>query len=103
MPHDQFVRQHYPEILPLLDPHGLEAVFTPAEDDSVDSAIEIRFEGSDEDLGDIQLCGRRQFAPNVWTSSAQDARAQGMPRNTAADAARDLLVLLRRHGRIATS
>ncbi len=98
---DPVVMRRCPTILPLLDPHGLTARWIDAEDESVDDEVDVRLEGSDEELGGIQYCGEGVWMANAWTSAQREAMAHGLPRTDPAVAAADLVGLLERHNRIA--
>lgn len=100
--HDALVTHRWPEILPLLDPYGLEARFVAADDDSVDEAIEIRRVGGgeDEDLGDIQFCDQGWFCGNNWTNETRDERRHGGVHRTVLAACQDLISNLRQDGMI---
>ena len=100
MPHDPIVMRRWSSLLPLLDSHSLEGHFVPAENESVDDAIEVRLIGSsaEEDLGDIQICFDGTYCGNSWTTSNRDARRMGGPRRNPLDALNDLIGFLKRDG-----
>jgi hypothetical protein len=97
---DPVVARRWPAITQQAAAAGLAARFVAAEDDTVDDAIEFcrMRAGPDEDLGDIQLCGRDGFCGNTWTSEKREARRQGPLRPSAEAAFADLIGYLRRDG-----
>lgn len=101
MTRDEVIEARWPAVFHLLDPHGLVATWIPAEDDQVDDCIEVRLDGCEEDLGDLQLTLDGTWIANVWTDARQEARAHAVARRDVSDATKDLIGLLERHNRIA--
>ncbi len=102
MPHDPRVERRWPEILPVLDRHGLQARFDPHVDDEVATAIEIRRtqDPDGDDVGEIEFCDGGWFRGNVWNDATDRRVRHGERHRTVEDACEELVLLLKDDGAI---
>lgn len=90
-----------PGVFRVLRPYGLKLTLSESDDDQTDDEIEIRKPGFDEPIGSIRFCGENDFMASTWTNPAMEDRRSGGFRRTAAAAAGDAVVMLKRDGWIA--